>query len=349
MLTQIRSLRLPIKGLYTSVSDDGRRLVVYSRDGICRLFDDDLRQLDEIEFEDGAEWVKLDESGSQLLVGHESHIDAYTTLGNFSHSFRLAAPGTSTVDCCVFKSDERVLCVASLDKTAKLSAWDIASRAIIAEKPLPCGNWAAGYELVSHPEGEAMVVAAYSGQSEELAVWAHYARGCLKVYDSPQIADVAIPCFHPTGREFVSHHETLGLCRVRFPTGELITSVPWQYAFPDNPDYEFSYQALFSRDDRVLVWQAQFALYEFDLDTLLPVRTVLAGADGKTFGEHGFYSGSCWRMAGNRLLTSDYQHEPSADSLETLRLWDASSLFGPMSRPDLVARPYTTQLLAGGE
>ena len=119
-----------------------------------------------------------------------------------------------------------------------------------------------------------MAVIAYSGQSEEWMFWAHYARGKLRVFEQPEMEDIAFPCFHPTGREFVSYHERLGLSRMRFPSGELIASVQPEQAFPDNPEDTFSYHVHFFRDDRLLVWQYNLALYEFDLATLRPTAWI---------------------------------------------------------------------------
>jgi hypothetical protein len=67
-----------------------------------------------------------------------------------------------------------------------------------------------------------------------------------------------------------------------------------------------------------------------------------------TFGEEGFYCGGSWPLADSRLLTADWKQEPkSQNRTDTLRLWDASTLFGRASAPD-PARPYTAQLLARG-
>ena len=88
------------------------------------------------------------------------------------------------------------------------------------------------------------------------------------------------------------------------------------------------------------------ALYEFDLATFLPIRSVLTGVDGQTFGEDNFYSESSWLLAENRLLTSDCKYDSGfKQRARTFRLWDASSLMGPKSSPD-PARPYTRQLLS---
>ena len=127
-----------------------------------------------------------------------------------------------------------MLCVASWDDEPRISAWDLTSRRCIAEAPLPhCGG--VGYSLVGHPEGEAMAAVAFSGQGDDWMFWTHYARGRLRVYDHPEMEDVAFPHFHPTGRELVSTHEILGLGRVRFPSGQIIVSILPEQAFPDNP------------------------------------------------------------------------------------------------------------------
>jgi hypothetical protein len=237
--------------------------------------------------------------------------------------------------------------VASWDREPKLSAWDLNSLTLIAEASLP-GRGGAGYNLVPHPEGEAMAAIAYSGQGEEWMFWTHYARGQLRVFCQPEIEDVAFPCFHPTGRELVSNHERLGLCRMRFPSGELIASIQPEQAFPDNPEDHFSYYIHFLRDDRLLAWQECLALYEFDLVTLRPTAAVLTGVEGMTFGENRFFSGQSWKLAGGRLLTSDSHHDQGfKNRQDTLRLWDASKLCGPLSAPD-PARPYTQELFAMG-
>jgi hypothetical protein len=126
----------------------------------------------------------------------------------------------------------------------------------------------------------------------------------------------------------------------------MLASVQPEEAFPDNPDALFSYDAHFTRDDRVLVQQDGGALYEFDLATLRPIRTVLAGAEGLVFGSNHFYCGGSFRLARDRLLTTDSQFQPKGtDKSMTLRLWDASMLFGSNSSFD-PSRPYTRQLLA---
>jgi hypothetical protein len=347
MLTSIAKLQLPYRAFYTSVSGDGRRFAACSPSGTCRLFDNDLRQLDEIELGAGVAWVQLDESGALLLVGFASHIDGYSTSGNTSRSFQLSIPETS-FQCCVFNTEEQVLCVASWDKGPRISALELGAWRRIAEAPLPARG-GAGYILVGHPEGQAMAAVAFSGQSEEWMFWAHYAHGGLRVYEQPEIEDVALPCFHPTGRELVSFHERLGLCRIGFPSGDLIASVTPEQAFPDNSEDVFSYDIHFLDDNRLLVWQASLSLYEFDLKTLTCIRAVLTGADGMTFGEDHFFSGRSWPLADGRLLTSDCLHDRDYRNWsDNRRLWDASTLFGRTSAPD-PGRPYTEQLLTLGE
>jgi hypothetical protein len=308
------------------------------------LFDDDLRQLDEIDLGAGVEWVQLNETGSVLVVGFQDRIEGFATAGNIAPLFKFATLGTSD-PCCTFRDREEVVCVASWDREPKLTAWDLDTTSPIDEVLLP-DRGGAGFMLVPHPEGEAMAVVAYSGQSEEWVFWAHFARGQLRVFSQPEIEDVSFPCFHPTGRELVSYHERLGLCRVRFPSGELIASIQPEEVFPDNPEDTFSYELHFLRDDRFLAWQCCLALYEFDLATLRPTATVLKGVEGMTFGKDRFFSGQSWQLAGGRLLTSDCHHDRSfKERTDTLRLWDASELCGELSKPD-AARPYTQELLA---
>lgn len=121
----------------------------------------------------GVEWLQLDECGAVLLVGFPGHIDAFVTSPNISHSFKLVVSGTS-FHSCVIRSDEEVLLIASSsDDEPVISAWDLESRVVIAEHPLPYRS-GGGYCLAPHPEGEAMAAVAYSGQSEEWMFWAHY-------------------------------------------------------------------------------------------------------------------------------------------------------------------------------
>jgi hypothetical protein len=346
MLKPIGKLQLTDRPYHTSVSDDGRRFAACVQSGKCRFFDNDLRQLDEIDLGVGVAWVQLNETGSILLVGFQDHINGYATVGNIAALFRLPVRRTSGL-CCVFKSDEQALCVASWDREPKLAVWDLRSSTTIAESLLP-DRGGAGYFLVPNPEGEAMAAVAYSGQSEEWMFWAHYAHGQLRVFSQPVIEDVAFPRFHPTGSEFVSYYERVGLCRMRFPSGKLIASVQPEQAFPENPEDAFSYDIHFFRNDRMLVWQCNLALYEFDLATLRPTAVVLTGVDGITFGKEHFFSEQSWQLAGGRLLTSDCHHDKKfKNRTDTLRLWDASKLCGQISQPD-PARPYTQELLAIG-
>jgi hypothetical protein len=344
MLKPIRKLRLSDRPFYTSVSGDGRRFAACAESGKCWLFDNDLRQLDTMDFGAGVRWIQFDETGSVLLAGYEDHIDGFAAAGNITPLLTLAAAGT-TAPCCAFRSLEGVICVASWYREPKLTAWDSRSSTVIAEALLP-ERGGAGYNLVPHPEREAMAVIAYSGQSEEWMFWAHFAGGKLKVFGRPEIQDVAFPCFHPTGREFVSYYERCGLCRMRFPSAQLIATVQPEQAFLDNPEDTFSYDVHFFRDDRFLTWQCNLALYEFDLATLRPTATVLTGAEGMIFGKDRFYSEGGWQLAGRRLLTSDCHHDKGFEHrTDTLRLWDASELSGKVSLPD-PARPHTQELLA---
>lgn len=309
MLRPIQKLRLPDRPHHATVSGNGLRFAACAESGTCWFFDNDLRQLDEFRFGTGVTWMQLNETGSLLLVGFDDHVDGFATTGNITPKLKLPLQGTSD-PCCVFSTNEDVACVASWRREPKLTAWDLVQGTLIDEAPLP-ERGGAGYLLIGHPEGEAMAAIAYSGQSEEWLFWTHYARGKVRVFTQPEIEDVCCPCFHPTGREFVSYHERFGLCRMRFPTGELIASISTMEAFPQDPEDVFSYDVHFFRDDRVLAWQCNLALYEFDLATLKPTATVLTGAEGMTFGTDLFFSEQSWKLAGNRLLTSDCQHDRS--------------------------------------
>jgi hypothetical protein len=342
MLKPIRKLQFPGRPYHASVSDDGRRFAACTPSGKCRLFDNDLSQLDEVNLGANVAWLQLNPTGSILLVGFRDRIDGFTTDGNIVPSFKLAVQGTSG-PCCAFSSHEPVICVASWDHEPRLTAWDPNSSTKIDEIVLP-NRGGEGYILTPHPEGEAMALIAYSGQSEEWMFWAHYARGKLRVFSQPEIEGVAFPCFHPTGREIVSYHERLGLARMQFPSGELIASVEPEQAFPSED--MFSYDVHFLRDDRFVAWQCNLAFYEFDLETLRPTATVLEGAEGMTFGEDRFFSERSWKLASCRLLTSDCHHDKGFKRrTDTLRLWDASGLSGQLSRPD-PALPYTQELLS---
>src|SRR5690242_10995891 len=103
MLTSISKIQLPDRPYHTSVSGDGRRFAACAPSGKCRLFDNDLRQLDEIDLGSGTAWVQLDESGALLLVGFSSQIRGYATAGNISRSFELPISGTSS-RCCAFNA-----------------------------------------------------------------------------------------------------------------------------------------------------------------------------------------------------------------------------------------------------
>ena len=97
------------------------------------------------------------------------------------------------------------------------------------------------------------------------------------------------------------------------------------------------------------MWQQDLSLYEFDLETLNCIRPVLTGADGMTFGNDHFFSGGSSPLADGRLFTADCKHDQKFENrTDTLRLWDASMLFGEASAPD-PKRPYTKQLLTAGE
>jgi hypothetical protein len=344
MLTPIRKLRLPDRPYHTSVSNDGKRFAICTKSGECCMFDNDLRQIGEMNFGAGVESIQLNTTGSLFIVGFHNRIEGYTSVGNFEPSFKLPVPKTASPSCS-FIADDQVLCVATWDREPKLTAWDLRSARLIDEVVLP-NRGGEGYMLASHPEGEALAAVAYSGQSEEWMFWAHYGHGRLRVFERPEIEDVAFPNFHPTGRELVSFHERLEFCRMRFPSGELIGSVTLEQAFPDNPDDRFSYHVHFLRDDHLLVWQCNLSLYEFDLATLRPVRAILSGVEGMKFGKDRFFSEGSWQLAGGRLLTSDSHHDKDFESrTDTLRLWGCSDLFGPPLAPD-PERPYTKKLIA---
>ena len=340
MLIPIRHLSVPDGRVHFSASGDGHHFAICTPSGNCRLFDHDLIQTCEIEVGGGVEWIQLADTGRFILAGRATRIDGYALSGDNSPRFSLPVSGTSFA-CCAFRDNDEVLCVASWDREPILSAWNLRSSLRIAQAALP-SRGGGGYSLISHPEGEAMAAIAFSGQSEEWMFWTHYSHCRLRVCERPEVLDISFPCFHPSGREFVSRHEALGLCRMKFPTAELIGSVQPKDAFPENPEDTFSYNVHFLRDDRFLVAQECLALYEFDLATLRPTQIVLSGADGMTFGKGGFFFGQSWQLAGGRLLTSDRLYDGKLRH-RTLRLWDASMLCGPIASPD-PARPYTRQL-----
>jgi hypothetical protein len=332
-----------------AASADGRRFVAWSGAGGCVLFDDGLREVARLDVGSRAQSVQLNDDGSLLVVGVGDAIEAYDLGrgGKRARALTLPVRGAWSVWPCAFVRDEPVVCVASWDREPVLGAYDLRSGELRAEHPLP-KRGGEGYWLVRHPEGEAMAAVAYSGQGEEWMFWAHYRAGRLRVFETPEIRDVSLPNFDPAGGEFLSHHESLGLCRMRFPGGELIGSVRHEEAFPENPGDQFGYDVHYLDAGRVLVWQTCLALYEFDLDTMRPTRRVLGGVEGKTFGRGGFFSGQSWPMAGNRLLTSDRQFdEDFRGARTTLRLWDASALYGPQAKCD-PARPFTGKLLELG-
>jgi len=344
MLKLIRSLRLADPRPHYAASGDGRRFVACSKAGAGLLLDDNLEQLVTLALPPNIEWLQLNDDASLLLVGYDDHVAGYAVGHAISRSLTLPVAGTSYLPC-VFSRDEPVVCIASWYRDLVLTAYDLLSGKVVAEHPLPARG-GEGYSLVPHPEGEAMAAIAFSGNSEDWLFWAHYRDGRLRVFDRPEIRDVSLPQFHPRGGEFVSHHEQLGLCRMRFPSGELIASVQPEDAFPDDPDDDFGYDVHYLGNDRILAWQTDLALYEFDLGTLRPLRRVLSGVDGKTFGENGFFSGPSWALAGRRLLTSDRQFDATIrTATETLRLWGASELCVQPVTPD-PERPFTKQLLA---
>ena len=343
MLRLIRSLRLD--GFHGgAASADGRRFVACVSPGVCVVLDHDMRQLARLEHLAKPEWVQLNGDGSLLLVGFTDHVEGYLVGGDAARCITLPVGGTSSTPC-VFSRDEPVVCIASWDRDPTLAAYDLRSSERIAEHPLP-PRGGEGYWLVPHPEGEAMAAIAFSGQSEEWLFWAHYKHGRLRVFERPEIQDVTLPNFDPFGAEFVSHHERLGLCRMRFPGGELLGRVAPEEAFPESPDDIFGYDMHYLGADRVLAWQTDLALYEFDLHTLRKTRRILNGLEGKVFGKGGFFSGQSWMLASGRLLTSDRQFDDSfRNAVLTLRLWDASALRGPTASVDS-GRPFTKQLLA---
>jgi hypothetical protein len=342
MLKLIRSFCLPDEMRHYAVSADRRRFVACSESGDCLLFDQNLQQLEKFKFRTNAKWVQFNGDASLLLVGFAERIDGLRVVGGVSHSFTLPVGGTS-LSPCVFSRDEPVVCIASWNSAPVLAAYDLQSLKMIAEHELP-SRGGQGYDLVSHPEGEAMAAIAFSGQSEEWLFWAHYKSGRIRIFEQPEIEDISLPNFDPSGAEFVSHHERLGLCRMRFPTGELIGSVQPEDAFSNEDG--FNYYMHYLGSNRLLAWQTDLALYEFDLKSLRVARCILSGVDGRTFGENGFFSGQSWMMADGRLLTSDtLMHGRFANRTKTLRLWDASALIEP-STPCDASRPLTKKLLA---
>ena len=350
MLTPVRDIRLDPEGKYHfSAEAGGARFVACTSTGRCSVLTADLEPVCSGDLGADVEWVQLDPLGERLLVGRAAGVDVYTVDDVLRHSATLPIAATS-FGCCAFVHEPNVVCVANWDGEPELAAWDLESAKVITHASLP-DRGGEGYSLIAHPEGEALAAVAISGQSEEWMFWAHYDRGRLRVFDRPEIEDVSRPVFHPAGGHFVSHHERLGLCHMRFPTGQLIGSVTPEQAWPESPDDVFSYDFHFVGDRGLLGWQADLALYEFDLATLRPVRCLLTGIGDRRFGEGRFYSGQSWVLAGRRLLTTDRLFNPGPfRPLEySLRSWDLSGLYRGEScpRPD-ADRPFTRALLDTG-
>ena len=58
MLKSVTTLQLADRPYHTAVSGDGRRFTASSPAGTCRLFNDELRQIDEIELGAGVDWLQ---------------------------------------------------------------------------------------------------------------------------------------------------------------------------------------------------------------------------------------------------------------------------------------------------
>lgn len=291
----------------------------------------------------GLQWIQLNESGFLLVAGFADHVSGFSTAGNLTPVFRL--PIGNSTDRCLIQSENQTICIALHDCAPRLSLWNFASAKKIDEVLIPDRD-GAGYCLVPHPEDQALAVVGYSGNSEEWMYWAHLANNKLRLFHKPVLEDVAFPCFHPSGREFVSYYERCGLCRGSFPSAELLATASPEVAFPDNPEDTYSYDFHFFRNDRFLGWQTNLALYEFDLETLTPTAKVLKGVDGLEFGEDRLFSKQSWQLAGCRLLTSESHYDVGFKNVRyTLRLWDAAALSGEFAQPDPTAS-LTAQLLA---
>src|ERR1044071_1439193 len=115
MLKLIRSLALPDQLHCCAVSADGRRVVACSKSGACYLFDQELRELDQMGPQAKVEWVQLNDDGSLLLLGFSDHIDGYNLAGGISRLLTFPIAGTSLFPC-VFSSHEPVVCIASWDR-----------------------------------------------------------------------------------------------------------------------------------------------------------------------------------------------------------------------------------------
>jgi hypothetical protein len=114
MLRPIRKVCLAERPYYTAVSGDGQRFAACARSGKCWFFDNNLKQLDETQLGPGIQWIQLNKTGSEILVGFDNRIDAFNTTGNIAAAFALPVRG-ATGSCCAMGSNEQVLCVASWD------------------------------------------------------------------------------------------------------------------------------------------------------------------------------------------------------------------------------------------
>jgi hypothetical protein len=279
-------------------------------------------------------WVSFAPSDNLLLVGFPTSIHAFN-LPDLIPTGQVI-PSVETHGC-VFSGGGTLLCTAGESRSGyDAQLWDVLAGRLVKTQSLPFRSSFQGYHLLPHPEAQIAAAVAFSGQSEEWMYWVDCAPDTFRVYNEPEIEGVPLPCFHPAGSEFLSAHESLGLCRMRFPTGEVIGSVQPGDAFPPEPgadpeDRHFGYDICYLSDNSALVQDEEAGLYRVDLETMRIVDPVLAEIEGHRLGRDTIFLGGFHQVPGQRLLTREFRYTPKFESRPTtLRLWDASSLFGPL-------------------
>jgi hypothetical protein len=332
----------------------GRTVVTCSDEGQCNVLSvnsDGLSLAGAFDLGRGVTWVALDPRAERLAVGFATHIELYE-FPTFRPVARLDVVRASN---CIFLDHGRSLCTAGEGRGPsgigmQLELWDRATPRAVAWEPLPRRGY--DYMLFPHPEGEVVAAVAFSGQHEEWMFWAHCGDGRVRVFEQAKIQDVPLPCFHPAGDEFLAVHEQLGLCRMRFPCGDVIDSLLPENAFPDEDgidpeDRHFGYDMCYVSDDSALIHDTDRGLYRLELDPLNVADPVLTHIDGAAVGLDGFFLSGFQCLSGKLLLTTELHVGTRFSGLTWgLRLWDASSLFGPLTGPDR-RHPNTAALIGG--